>query len=251
MHVDEPPIPAHGLQLHLGSGPHAEPRWINVDKSWMAAVSQMGLAMRVLARLGVLNQQQAETRWPRQILRRNLGARMGERQRSERSTPRIWSSTLIALRLAGSSKNAGACSSPAGCCVSYYPTSRRSSSTTRGPRLPATRARLTSSWNCCTSFRGTWTHHRCGGWRCCSFTARIAGCTTQTRCRPCSERLDSAGSESARFAPERAPASKLSRRERAISILQLVLRGGLQGLRSRSTNERAAGSGSWAKPRRR
>jgi SAM-dependent methyltransferase len=52
----------------------------------------MGLAMRVLARLGVLNQQQAETRWPRQILRRNLARPLEWENASARA---IYSSHMV------------------------------------------------------------------------------------------------------------------------------------------------------------
>lgn len=66
------PIPVEGLQLHLGSGPHAEPGWINVDKSWTSRLSQIRPLVRVLAYAGVLDEQQRQTRWPREVIRRDL-----------------------------------------------------------------------------------------------------------------------------------------------------------------------------------
>lgn len=71
-HVIQPRIPVDGLQVHLGSGPHAEPGWLNVDKSWMARVSRIRPLVNVLARVGVLNEQQRRARWPSEIVRRDL-----------------------------------------------------------------------------------------------------------------------------------------------------------------------------------
>lgn len=70
--VDEPGIPAEGLQLHLGSGPHAEPGWVNVDKSWTSRISRIRPLVEVLARAGMLSEQQRATRWPREVIRRDL-----------------------------------------------------------------------------------------------------------------------------------------------------------------------------------
>lgn len=72
MAVEARTIPSHGLQLHLGSGPHAEPGWINVDKSWMSHASRVPPLVHGLAQLGVLNEQQRATRWPREVVRRDL-----------------------------------------------------------------------------------------------------------------------------------------------------------------------------------
>lgn len=65
-------VPADGLLLHLGSGPHAEPGWINVDKSWMAPVSRSRITVGALRRLGVLDDQQVRTQWPPDVIRQNL-----------------------------------------------------------------------------------------------------------------------------------------------------------------------------------
>ncbi|MCA1571275.1 MAG: methyltransferase domain-containing protein [Chloroflexi bacterium] len=70
--ISETQIPAEGLQLHLGSGPYAEPGWINVDKSRTPPISRIRPLVRVLARAGVLTEQQRNTIWPREVIRRDL-----------------------------------------------------------------------------------------------------------------------------------------------------------------------------------
>ena len=65
-------ISAEGAQLHLGSGPYAEPGWINVDKSRTPAISRIRPLVRMLARVGVLTEQQRNTIWPREVIRRDL-----------------------------------------------------------------------------------------------------------------------------------------------------------------------------------
>lgn len=92
LRLDDSAIPRDGLLLHLGSGPHAEPGWINVDKSWMARVSRRPLAVRALRRLGVLDERQARTQWPRDIVRRDL---TGSLPWSTDSTRAIYSSHMV------------------------------------------------------------------------------------------------------------------------------------------------------------
>ena len=86
------PVPDSGLLLHLGSGPHAEPGWINVDKSWVAPVSRRRSAVRALERFGILDEQQAATRWPREIVRRNLARSLAW---PDGSTAAIYSSHMV------------------------------------------------------------------------------------------------------------------------------------------------------------
>ena len=85
-------LPSDGLLLHLGSGPHAEPGWINVDKSWMAPVSRRPSALRALRRLGVIDEQQARTRWPADVIRRNLTRSLPW---PDNSTKAIYSSHMV------------------------------------------------------------------------------------------------------------------------------------------------------------
>lgn len=68
----ESAIPADGMQLHLGCGPYAEPGWVNVDKSWTPTVTRIRPLVHALARAGVLNEQQRQTQWPREVIRRDL-----------------------------------------------------------------------------------------------------------------------------------------------------------------------------------
>ena len=68
-------VPVAGLQLHLGSGPYAHPGWIGVDKSWVATVSRARPLVWVLAKAGLLTEQQRATRWPKEIVRMDLTKR--------------------------------------------------------------------------------------------------------------------------------------------------------------------------------
>lgn len=70
--VEAKTIPSTGLQLHLGSGPHAEPGWVNVDKSLVARISRVRPLVHSLALLGVLDDRQRDTRWPREVVQRDL-----------------------------------------------------------------------------------------------------------------------------------------------------------------------------------
>ena len=70
--ADNLDLPAAGMQLNLGCGPYAEPGWVNVDKSWTPRVSRIRPLVRVLGRAGVLSEQQRMTRWPREVIRRDL-----------------------------------------------------------------------------------------------------------------------------------------------------------------------------------
>ena len=88
----EVPIPPDGLLLHLGSGPHAEPGWVNVDKSWTARVSRVRPLVVLLARAGVLNDQQRQTRWPREVVQRDLSKPLPWPDRSARA---IYSSHMV------------------------------------------------------------------------------------------------------------------------------------------------------------
>jgi hypothetical protein len=69
------PLPAEGLQLHLGSGPYAQPGWIGVDKSLVATVSRVRPLVWLLAKAGILTEQQRATRWPKEIVRMDLTKR--------------------------------------------------------------------------------------------------------------------------------------------------------------------------------
>jgi len=88
----EPPIPTQGLQLHLGSGPYAEPGWINVDKSWSSRVSRNRPLVRVLARARLLNDQQRATQWPREVIRRDLSKPLEWEEGSARA---VYSSHMV------------------------------------------------------------------------------------------------------------------------------------------------------------
>lgn len=73
---DRRALPAEGLQLHLGSGPHAQPGWINVDKSWVAQASRFQPLVRILAKAGILSEHQRNMRWPDEIVRMDLTKRL-------------------------------------------------------------------------------------------------------------------------------------------------------------------------------
>lgn len=89
---DQPRIPAGGLQLNLGSGPYAEPGWVNVDKSWTSRLSRVRPLVRVLARAGVLGEQQRRTVWPREVIRRDLSKPLEWNDDSARA---IYSSHMV------------------------------------------------------------------------------------------------------------------------------------------------------------
>ena len=85
-------IPDKGMQLNLGCGPYAEPGWINVDKSWTPRVTRIRPLVRVLARAGLLSEQQRDTRWPREVMRRDLSKPLEWHNGSARA---IYSSHMV------------------------------------------------------------------------------------------------------------------------------------------------------------
>jgi SAM-dependent methyltransferase len=89
---DRRALPTHGLQLHLGSGPEAHEGWISVDKSLVARVSRSPWVAEVLARVGVLSEQQRTTRWPDEVVQMDLAKRFPWDDDSARA---IYSSHMV------------------------------------------------------------------------------------------------------------------------------------------------------------
>lgn len=90
--IGETQLPGEGLQLHLGSGPYAEPGWINVDKSWTPRITRIRPVVRVLARVGLLTEQQRNTIWPREVIRLDVSKPLPWGDESARA---IYSSHMV------------------------------------------------------------------------------------------------------------------------------------------------------------
>lgn len=89
--ADAPSSPGE-LRLHLGSGPHAEPGWVNVDKSWSARISRNRPLAEALYRIGVLDEQQRHARWPDEVIQRDLAKSL---EWDTRSVAAIYSSHML------------------------------------------------------------------------------------------------------------------------------------------------------------
>jgi predicted SAM-dependent methyltransferase len=71
-HSATPDVASTPLRLNLGSGPHAEPGWINVDKSWSLRASRHQWLVEALFRVGIFDEHQRNTRWPEQVRQHDL-----------------------------------------------------------------------------------------------------------------------------------------------------------------------------------